>query len=366
MDFNHLIEEVKRYRQVVDNPSIKNHKDLKKVDMHVHSSAGKEFLPGGKIKGEAYSKFIDKVVDFTRIVMKVRHPKKEVIFHRDYELFFRLKHTPIQLFNIAMKNKMDYFALTDHDTIDGCLDLIDNHPKTKKKLIFGEEVSTKFPEENFALHLGVFGLNEKLHDEITEIKGDVYELVKFLKEKKLLFALNHMGNNYWGQGRKIITPKIISKCLNLFDIFEARNANEPFYLNTVNTILYLLYNKGMIAGSDTHEGRVGATHTAAIAEDKNDFLQQIRKHQTYIYGEHGTIRAYKRQFLWMYQTGLLHFNDKYVDLRNTKFYNSISKIMALYTLLRSRGYAKNYYKDHVESSKIAYSFLVNALKSANS
>jgi predicted metal-dependent phosphoesterase TrpH len=48
---------------------------------------------------------------------------------------------------------MDLVTITDHDSIDGCLELLDrlNDPPD---FIMGEEVSASLPEFNHTVHLG--------------------------------------------------------------------------------------------------------------------------------------------------------------------------------------------------------------------
>ena len=57
---------------------------------------------------------------------------------------------------------MDLVALTDHDTIDGCLEFLSAHPDCPD-FIMGEEVSCRFPDTDIEVHLGVYGMTEALH-----------------------------------------------------------------------------------------------------------------------------------------------------------------------------------------------------------
>ena len=61
---------------------------------------------------------------------------------------------------------MDIVTITDHDSIDGCLELLDAHPDAPDILI-GEEVSCRLPDGNIEVHLGVYGIDRALHREIA-------------------------------------------------------------------------------------------------------------------------------------------------------------------------------------------------------
>ena len=57
---------------------------------------------------------------------------------------------------------MDLVAFTDHDSIDGALELLDA-PAGRDDVIVGEEVSCRLPDGDIEVHLGVYGMTEALH-----------------------------------------------------------------------------------------------------------------------------------------------------------------------------------------------------------
>ena len=264
---------------------------LKKADMHVHTYFSKEYIPGGKNRQHGYAKITD-------LLLKILYAYRKAFYSRNfygkplkvpdlknYELYFHLPYTPKQVFDSAIKSGMDFVPITDHDTIDGALDLIKRYPHLKKRVIVGEEVSAVL-DKKYAMHIGVYGINARQHSEIQARKHDARQLVNYLKSQNILFALNHITGYIWGQIRPINIHEI-KKCLELFDIMEVRNGIMEEHNNKVSEILASVCGKGMTAGTDSHSLRVGQTCTAAYARSKEEFLEKIMAKKSFALGGHG-------------------------------------------------------------------------------
>jgi len=65
---------------------------------------------------------------------------------------------------------MDLVTITDHDSIDGALDLLNQRPDLGD-VIVGEEVSCRFPDDEVVVHLAVYGMTESLHRELQPLRG---------------------------------------------------------------------------------------------------------------------------------------------------------------------------------------------------
>src|SRR3712207_9376709 len=83
--------------------------------------------------------------------------------------------SPERVYRTARARGMDLVTITDHDTIDGCLELLNRHPDAGD-FIVGEEVSCRLPEGDIEVHLGVYGLDEALHRELQPLRGNVFEV----------------------------------------------------------------------------------------------------------------------------------------------------------------------------------------------
>ena len=59
---------------------------------------------------------------------------------------------PDAVYAAAKARGMDLVAITDHDTIDGALELLDHQPGAED-IIVGEEVSCRFPDVDLQVHI---------------------------------------------------------------------------------------------------------------------------------------------------------------------------------------------------------------------
>ena len=106
---------------------------------------------------------------------------------------------PEAVYAAAKARGMDLVAITDHDTIDGALALVERMPDARD-IIVGEEVSCWFPDAGVQVHLGVYGMTPTLHDELQPLRRNVFDLVERLREASVFFALNHLLHFYEPRG----------------------------------------------------------------------------------------------------------------------------------------------------------------------
>ena len=93
---------------------------------------------------------------------------------------------------------MDLVTITDHDSIDGCLELLNRYPDLEN-FVIGEEVSCRFPDGDIEVHLGVYGTTEALHRELQPLRGNVFDVIACLRAHDVFFTLNHLLHFYRGQ-----------------------------------------------------------------------------------------------------------------------------------------------------------------------
>ena len=102
---------------------------------------------------------------------------------------------PEAVYRVAKARGMDLVAITDHDTIDGALELLDarsgraRHHRGRGSLVL---VAGRRP----AVHLGVYGMTESLHRELQPLRRNVFDVVARLREAAVFFALNHLLHFY--------------------------------------------------------------------------------------------------------------------------------------------------------------------------
>src|SRR5262245_41558547 len=81
---------------------------------------------------------------------------------------------PVAVYLTAKARGMDFVTITDHDSIDGCLELLDRRPDARD-IIVGEEVSCRMPDGDIEVHLGVYGTDEALHRDLQPLRRNVFE-----------------------------------------------------------------------------------------------------------------------------------------------------------------------------------------------
>lgn len=203
--------------------------------------------------------------------------------------------TPEVAFAAARRKGMDFVCFTDHDTIDGALDFLARHPEEAPRVIVGEEVEVRFPDTRQWIHLSVFGIDERIHEEIAAARGDALEVLALFEERRLLFSLNHPFQSF----RTIrAARRHLEAVLPRVPAVEVCNSTSPRSHRRV--VEALLESRGGrrpvgIGGSDSHtERRVAAAWTEAPGDTREEFLASLAAGVGAIGGEAGGIGALLR------------------------------------------------------------------------
>jgi predicted metal-dependent phosphoesterase TrpH len=185
---------------------------------------------------------------------------------------------PVEVFERAKDAGMDYVAITDHDSIEGALRLLEARPERASEVIVGEEVETRFPDTGQRLHVNVFSLDEATHRELQRLRGNVHELVAYLRLRGLLFVLNHPFWSYRFQKR----PRAyVEEILGLFDHIEACNSTMPSgHTEAAEAMLRYAVALGLrktaVGGSDAHVlDHVGSSYTTAPGATAAEWLASV-------------------------------------------------------------------------------------------
>ncbi len=109
---------------------------------------------------------------------------------------------------------MDFFTLTDHDTIEGCLAV------AKLPGVFlSEEVTAIFPDEGCRVHVLAWNIAPDQHAAIQERRRNVYELVDYLCDQGIAHAAAHpLLSPSWN-----LTADTLEKLLLIFPVLERVN-----------------------------------------------------------------------------------------------------------------------------------------------
>jgi hypothetical protein len=185
---------------------------------------------------------------------------------------------------------MDVVTFTDHDSIDGCRELLDRVPDVAN-FILGEEVSCRFPDGDIEVHLGVYGMTESLHRDIQSLRGNVFDVIACLRQADVFFALNHLLHFYRGQA----PLDAYLRLLHSVPALEVRNGAMLAVHNTFIEDYARKVSPGWIAigGSDAHTlRRVGRTWTDVPgATTVAEFLAGIRAGRCAPGGVSGSVMA---------------------------------------------------------------------------
>lgn len=201
---------------------------------------------------------------------------------------------PIDAFETAIARGMDYVCFTDHDTIDGALDLLSRHPETEARLIVGEEVETTIPGTDRWIHVNVLEVDERLHEDLQRMRPDCFQMIEELARRDVFFVLNHPFQSF----RSIRSARRdLSKLIPLFPGIEVVNSTSPGSHGPILRALVdgLPSHPSCIGGSDAHtRERIATVCTAAPGATRREYLDHVRDGVTVIEGEACGLRALVR------------------------------------------------------------------------
>jgi len=194
---------------------------------------------------------------------------------------------PVDVYRVAKARGMDLVAITDHDSIDGALELLSASPD-RDDVIVGEEVSCWLPDGHIEVHFGVYGMTEALHRELQPLRRNALEVAAALRQANVFFALNHLLHFYRGQ-----IP--FESYLNLLSEVPAVEARNGTMIPSHNRLVEWIAERspatnrlGMTAGSDAHTlRRIGRTWTEAPGRTREEFLESLRQGLGRPGGSHG-------------------------------------------------------------------------------
>ena len=194
--------------------------------------------------------------------------------------------SPDAAFATARQRGMDFVCFTDHDTLDGALDFLSRHPEAEPHVILGEEVEVRFPGSPQWLHLNVYGLDERTHADLARTRADCFEAVTYLREKGLLFVLNHPFQSFRSIGA---ARRHLAALLPLLPAIEVCNSTSPRSHRPVLEAMLLRggsFPRAWVGGSDAHTARrIAAAYTTAPGASKQEFLDSIRQGRCTIGGD---------------------------------------------------------------------------------
>jgi len=187
---------------------------------------------------------------------------------------------PREVYETALRRGMDLVTLTDHDSIDGALEIA-ALPGT----FMSEEVTCTLPGGR-ELHLGVFDLHERQHQQIARRRNDAEALFAYLAEQRLPVAANHLFSALTGR-REVADLEL---ALRHATHVETLNGALPAASNGWAKAAAIDASLPMVGGSDAHTLRGVATAWTIVpgAGTREDFLDGLGEGRTIPEGRSGT------------------------------------------------------------------------------
>jgi len=188
---------------------------------------------------------------------------------------------PEEVYELAKRRGMDFVTITDHDTIDGCLELAD-----RPDCFVSEELTARFAGEAQAVHVLCYGITPGDHEWLQANAGDVEACAAYLADNEIVCALAHPFYNVDAP----LTPRHRRYLTELFPIWEVRNGSRAAELNMPAAVYTETHGGTGIGGSDDHAGvDIGRTFTEVpAAATPEEFLDRLRTGEAEAGGEQGS------------------------------------------------------------------------------
>jgi glycosyltransferase involved in cell wall biosynthesis/predicted metal-dependent phosphoesterase TrpH len=188
---------------------------------------------------------------------------------------------PQEVYELAKRRGMDFVTITDHDTIDGCLELAD-----RPDCFVSEELTARFAGEPQAIHVLCYGITLGDHEWLQAHAGDVEACASYLHDNGIACALAHPFFNVAAP----LTRRHRRRLAELFPTWEVRNGSRAAELNMPAAVYVETHGGTGIGGSDDHAGvDIGRTYTEVpAAATPEGFLAHLQRGDAEAHGEQGS------------------------------------------------------------------------------
>jgi glycosyltransferase involved in cell wall biosynthesis len=232
---------------------------------------------------------------------------------------------PRELHGLLRKRGMDFVTLTDHDTIDGNLEIAElGHT------FISEEVTTHFPNDPCKLHVLVWGISEGQHSEIVALRENIFDLQSYLDKAAIVHSVAHPLYSINGK----LDASHLERLILLFKHFEGINGLRDALLSVLARELLAgltpqkieelasrhnlqpthaePWKKIFTGGSDDHGGKfLAAAYTETPrARSAKEFLHHVGGGACTPHGEGGTPLALSHGF---YNTVSCFVQDRFTE-----------------------------------------------------
>ena len=161
---------------------------------------------------------------------------------------------PQEVYDLAKRRGMSFVTITDHDTIDGALELAERYDDA----FVSEELTAWFRGEPQAVHILCWGITPQDHERLQALAGDVEAVAEELSARGITCALAHP---FYAVEAPLL-PRHRRRLAQLFPIWETRNGSRAPELNSPAEVYIETHGGTGVGGSDDHAGvDIGRTCT---------------------------------------------------------------------------------------------------------
>ncbi|MEA2142988.1 MAG: hypothetical protein QOI64_1418 [Solirubrobacteraceae bacterium] len=189
---------------------------------------------------------------------------------------------PQEVYDLAKRRGMSFVTITDHDTIDGALELAERYDDA----FVSEELTAWFRGEPQAVHILCWGITAQDHERLQALAGDVEAVAEELSARGITCALAHP---FYAVEAPLL-PRHRRRLAQLFPIWETRNGSRAPELNSPAEVYIETHGGTGVGGSDDHAGvDIGRTCTRTPQSATwREFLDHVAAGDAAPAGEHGS------------------------------------------------------------------------------
>lgn len=211
---------------------------------------------------------------------------------------------PCDAYELALARGMTHVTFTDHDTITGCLEVLERHPRPER-LVVGEELTCY--DRGHCLHVGIYGLTAADHDafhagaersdrESRCLRWNIDEVLAYCDAHGLACDLKHP---LWSHSGALPDREVLVSWLRRFPLSEGLNGTRHRRLNELGAQLSRHFGqrgRGQTGGSDSHTNNIGAAYTRTVGATPAEVVASLRAGVAEPVGEHGSHRRLDGDF----------------------------------------------------------------------
>ncbi len=249
---------------------------------------------------------------------------------------------PIEIYELAKKRGMQFVTVTDHNAIDGCLEIAH-----LPGVVLGCELATYFPDNGCKIDVITLGIDEAQHAETMRLRENVFELVAYLNDEGIFHVLAHPL--YVMNG--LLDIDRFEQCLLLFKNMEVLNGTRTKPQNlTIRRLLERLdretiyrlaekhglepvgeepWRKNCTAGSDDHGGMLIATTCTAVprVDAIEEFFDAVRRGESRVEGTIGTSHTLAHNIYRVAYNYIVNVLGAYKPSRGDSLHYMVMKIL---------------------------------------